>query len=169
MDKNKFFLIVLTAFLVALIYYIICPYRTNLKYSLTLGQIAERDIIAPFDFTVYKSSDVLKSEQEMAASKVEPIYKVSQNLKFSALKNLDYIFQYFSNKKSDEKSIGNSLLKNGYQLSADNIKFLMNEKNKLKIYNYLTKKLDGIFNVGIYSASIQKDKIRISRNEKIKS
>ena len=168
MDKKKFFLIVLAAFLIALIYYIVCPYRTNLKYNLTLAQIAERDIIAPFDFTVYKSPDVLKSEQEMAASKVEPIYKVSQNLKFNALKNLDYIFQYFSNKKSDEKSIGNSLLKNGYQLSTDNIKFLMNEKNKLKIYNYLTEKLDGIFNVGIYSASMQRDKIRISRNEKIK-
>ncbi|RLC51757.1 MAG: hypothetical protein DRZ79_02290 [Candidatus Cloacimonadota bacterium] len=168
MNKNKFLLIIAAELLVALIYYIICPYRTNLKYNLTLGQIAERDIIAPFDFLVYKSPDVLKSERETAASKVEPVYKVSENLKFNALKNLDFIFQYFSKGITEVKILSNQLSKNGYQLSENNIKFLMKSKNRQKIYNYLIEKLDSIFNVGIYSANIQSKKIRISRGEKIK-
>ena len=67
-------------------HFIFNPYRTVPHiYNLKLGEIAEKDINAPFDFHVYKSKETLEAEQIIVAAKVQPIYKISENL------NLIYI------------------------------------------------------------------------------
>ncbi len=133
-----------------------------------LGEIADKDIIAPFDFYIYKSEETLKAEQEASAAKIQPIYKVSENLKFNAQKNLDFIFQHFSIANSnDVKSIRKKLLQNGYDLSTNNVVFLQNDKRRFKIYNYLTEELTKIFNIGIYPDNYRYQKIKISKINRI--
>ena len=133
-----------------------------------LGEIADKDIIAPFDFYIYKSEETLKAEQEASAAKIQPIYKVSENLKFNAQKNLDFIFQHFTIANSnDEKSIRKKLLQNGYDLSINNVAYLQNNKRRLKIYNYLTEELTKIFNIGIHPDNYRYQKIKISKINRI--
>ena len=133
-----------------------------------LGEIAEKDIIAPFDFYVYKNDENLRAEQETAAAKVQPIYKVSENLKFNAQKNLDFVMQHFalSNNK-DTKSIRNKLLQNGYEVSSENVNYLLDDSRRLKIYNFLTEELTKIFNIGIYPDNYAYQEIKIAKINRI--
>jgi putative nucleotidyltransferase with HDIG domain len=133
-----------------------------------LGEIAERDIIAPFDFYVYKSDENLQAEQETAAAKVQPIYKVSENLKFNAQKNLDFVMQHFalSNNK-DTEGIRNKLLQNGYDVSSENVSYLLENNRRLRIYNFLTEELTKIFNIGIYSDNYAYQEIKIAKINRV--
>ena len=145
------------------------PYRnvSNI-YDLKLGEIAEKDINAPFDFNVYKSKEALKAEQTVAAAKVQPIYKVSENLKFNAQKNLDFVFQHFILQDGlDIQKTKTKLKQNGYELSLENIKLLMNEKRRISIYNFLSENITKIFTIGIYSDSYRYQEIKISKSNRV--
>ena len=133
-----------------------------------LGEIAERDIIAPFDFYVYKSDENLQAEQETAAAKVQPIYKVSENLKFNAQKNLDFVMQHFalSNNK-DTEGISNKLLQNGYDVSSENVSYLLENNRRLRIYDFLTEELTRIFNIGIYPDNYAYQEIKIAKINRV--
>lgn len=169
MHKKKIFYISITALLIAILHFIFNPYRVfSYDYDLKLGEIAEKDIIAPYDFFVYKNKDTLLAEQDAAAAKVDPIYKISENLKFSAQKNLDFIFQHFTlSNIQDTLLISEKLLQNGYNISNISISNLMNNQRRLRIYNLLTEELTKIFNIGIYSDNIGSQKIKVVKLNKI--
>ncbi len=169
MTRSKFILIIITSILIALLHFFVSPYRFTLyNYDMKLGEIAEKDIIAPFDFYVYKNDENLRAEQETAAAKVQPIYKVSENLKFNAQKNLDFVMQHFalSNKK-DTESIRNKLLQNGYEVSSENVSYLLDDNRRLNIYNFLTEELTKIFNIGIYPDNYAYQEIKIAKINRI--
>lgn len=157
------------SFVIALLYFIFTPYRfSTYEYDMTLGQIAEKDIIAPFEFYIYKSEDVLKAEQEAAAAKVEPVYKVSENLKFNAQKNLDFIFTFFlTYKDSTNDFIDRELRKNGYILSAETIDYLNSGEKTYELYQYLSESITRILDIGIYPDNYSYQKIRLYRNNRI--
>ncbi|MCK4653432.1 MAG: HDIG domain-containing protein [Candidatus Cloacimonetes bacterium] len=169
MTRSKFFLILLTSLIISLIHFVVSPYRfVSYHYDLKLGEIAEKDIIAPFDFYVYKAPETLRAEQEAAAAKVQPIYKVSENLKFNAQKNLDFIIQHFTlSYNKDAVSIRNKLLQNGYDISIENVVFLQDNKRRQKVYNYLIEEFMRIFNIGIYPDNYRYQKIKIAKINKI--
>jgi len=133
-----------------------------------LGEIAEKDIIANYDFYVYKNDKTVKTEQEAAAAKVQPIYKVSENLKFNAQKNLDFIFQHFAlYTNTDAASIKEKLLQNGYDLPLESVEELLNSDRRKRIYEFLIEELTGIFNIGIYPDNYHYQKIKIAKANRI--
>ncbi len=170
--KRNLFFWGLTALFIALLYFISNLYNfVPIEYNFSVGDISDRDIIAPFDFPIYKSEEQLKNERELAISKAKPIYKISQNLKFNALKNLDFIFNHFTNygKQKSLKDIKKELAKNGYFLSDETIAYLSKQKNRTDVYNYLTEKINKIMDVGIYPSTILSSKIKLYKNNKISS
>ncbi|MCF7793133.1 MAG: HDIG domain-containing protein [Candidatus Cloacimonetes bacterium] len=169
MEKIKYILIISTAIIIALLHFLVNPYKFyNYQYDLKLGEIAEKDIIAPFDFFVYKNQETLKAEQDAAAAKVQPIYRVSENLKFNAQKNLDFIFQHFTlSTIKDSTEIREKLLQNGYDLSMNSIQNLMNDKRRFRIYNFLAKELSDIFTIGIYPDNYRYQKIKLVKINRI--
>jgi len=166
---TKFHLIILTSLIIGLLHFAFSPHRIiSHIYDLKLGEIAERDINAPFDFYVYKTKETLDAEQKAAAAKVQPIYKVSENLKFNAQKNLDFIFQHFALQDgSDIQKTSRKLRQNGYVLSLDNIKLLMDSKRRARIYTFLSENIAEIFNIGIYSDNYRYQEIKISKSNRI--
>ncbi len=169
MNRTKLYLIILVSFLIALLHFIINPYRYhNFVYDLKLGEIAEKDIIANYDFYVYKNDETVKAEQEAAAAKVQPIYKVSENLKFNAQKNLDFIFQHFAlYTNKDAASIKEKLLQNGYDLPLESVEELLNSDRRKRIYEFLIEELTKIFNIGIYPDNYHYQKIKIAKANRI--
>ena len=171
MNKKIIPYIIATAFIISVFHYFFSPYKfVPYSYNLKIGQIAEKDIIALFDFPVYKSAAALSAEQETSAAKVIDVYRVSDNLKFNALKNLDFIIQHFVNasKYNQKQDIADNLLKDGFALSDDIIKFLEKDTKRQQIYDYLVKELDFIFDIGIYPNSYTDTTIRLSKGETIK-
>lgn len=169
LNRNKVLLIIVTSAIIALIHFFVSPYRFfSYDYDLKLGEIAEQDIIASFDFYIYKNTETLATEQDKAAAKVQPIYKVSENLKFNAQKNLDFIIQHFVlTNDTDAESIKDKLQQNGYNLSLKIIEKLMNSSHRLRIYNYFTEELNTIFNIGIYPDNYYYQKIKIAKINRI--
>jgi len=169
LNKSKITIITLTSILIAILHFAFSPYRSNsYEYDLKLGQIAEKDIISPFEFSIRKSDETITAEQEAAAAKIKPVYKVSENLKFNAQKNLDFIFQHFINSELDSEKIKEKLQQNGFLISSRNIRNLLDEKFRTEIYTYLTEELSGIFDVGIYKDNISYEKIKLSKGKKIR-
>jgi len=133
-----------------------------------MGQIAEKDIIAPFEFYIYKSEEVLNVEQETAAAKVDPVYKVSENLKFNAQKNLDFLFQSFlSYRDSTNEFIDRELGKNGYDLSLESIEYLNDQTNTTNLYKYLSEKINEILDIGIYPDNYSYQRIKLYRQNRV--
>ena len=165
MTRQKFILIISTAFIIAVLHFIISPYRlVSYDYNLKLGQISEKNIIAPFEFKIYKSDETIIAEQEAAASKIRPVYKVSENLKYNAQKNLDFILI-----NNESENIREKLSKSGYNLSPETIEYLSIENNRLEIYNFLTEILTKIFNIGIFPENYAYREIQIARGNKIRN
>jgi len=169
LEQKKIYLILITSLIIAILHYTFTPYRsTSYNYQLILGQIAEKDIIAPFDFDIYKSEETLQAEREEAAAKVKSVYRVSEDLKFNAQKNLDFIMQHFIiNKQTNADSIQSKLKQSGYTLSVSTINFLLNNRNKSILYNYLTEEYNNIFNIGIYPNRYKDQDIKIARENRI--
>jgi len=163
--KNlKTYFILLTAILIALLYFIASLYRTSSnEFNLKLSEIPDRDFIAPFDFDVHKDLKKLQSEQEEAAKDVKPVYMVSENLKFNSQKNLDYIFQHFNNEESFEKIKANFLNKD-YDFSDDCIKYLMDTPKRQIVYEFLSNEISAILDIGIYPDALYlNDPIKIEK------
>jgi len=159
----------LASIIIALLYFFFSPYRiVSHTYDLKLGEIAEKDINAPFDFYVFKNKESLEAEQKVAVSKVQPIYKISENLKFNAQKNLDFVFQHFIlNDDLEIQQINRKLRQNGYKLSIANIDLLMDDSRRIRIYNFLSEKITKIFGVGIYPDNYRYQEIKISKSNRI--
>ena len=163
MKLTKTHLILITAIIIALLHFVFSPYRVvSHIYDLKLGEIAEKDIIAPFDYYIYKAKETLKAEQTAAAAKIQPIYKNSENLKFTAQKNLDFVFQHCALKDgSDIQNINRKLRQNGYILSLDNISLLMDVDKRNRIQNTMSENISKIFKIGIYSKNYRYKKIKL--------
>jgi cyclic-di-AMP phosphodiesterase PgpH len=169
LTKNKIFYVLIVSFVISLLHFIITPYRfSTYEYEMSLGQIAEKDITAPFEFYIYKSEDVLKAEQETAAAKVKPVYQVSENLKFNAQKNLDFIFQFFlTYSDSTSDFIEKELQKNGYNLSFETIDYLHKGTETSTLYRNLSESINDILDIGIYPDNYSYQNIKLYRQNRI--
>jgi len=169
LNKPKFTFITLSSLLIAILHFAFSPYRANsYEYDLKLGQIAEKDIISPFEFQIRKSDEKIRAEQEAASAKIQAVYTVSENLKFNAQKNLDFIFQHFINSDIEPEKIKEKLRQNGFLISNQNIKNLLDGNFRTDIYIYLTEELAKIFDIGIYADDIPYETIKLSKGKKVR-
>lgn len=168
LNRQKNLLIILTAFVIALMHYVVSPYHfTTIQSNINLGSIAEKDIIAPFEFYIYKSDERVKSEQDAAAAKILPVYQVSENLRFNAQKNLDFIFEHFFDQPEDLEAMRSTLRRKGYDLSPEVVQMLADPETGQAIYSYLAEKISDILSIGIYPATYTSRKIKVNKNNRI--
>lgn len=172
MNKNKHILLIFsTAILITLFQVIFSPSNSWEHYlNLSLGQIAERDIEAPLEFEIYKSKEKLIFEQEEAARQVKEIYKLSDDITFNALRNLDIIFRHFEKPDSllDSDLIRKELLHKGYILSNSSCEYLISERLRRRLYDYSSEKLARIFEIGIYPENFSESRITVQRKNAVR-
>ena len=166
MIRKKLYLIIITALLISLTQLLMNPYRTlNRSINLSVGQIAEQEVISPIEFNVYKSEDILNRERKEAEDKIEDIYTISDNITFNAIRNLDIIIRHFEN-NGDEKSwqeISKILVQKGYKMRESSIIYMMKLEDRSRVYNYLSEKLARILDIGIYPESYSTPSINVKR------
>jgi len=82
----KIFLFVISVFVLGLIF----PRQGIFKYEYSKGKPwLHEDLIAPFDFPVYKSDARLKTEQQQALLEVPPCFSYKQDMKDNAMNLLE--------------------------------------------------------------------------------
>lgn len=132
-----------------------------------MGQISDTDIISPFAFKVYKSAETIEKEKARIAERVEPIYKVSENVKFETIRKIDSFIELLAvmDRYDDIDEIQRNLRNNGYNVTRDNIEFLSSSQTRLQLHNYLVNIFNSTLSVGIYDASFTSEDIRLATND----
>jgi len=142
-------------------------------YDLKVGQIAEKTIIAPFDFNIMKDKKALETEKKQAANQISDVYLLSEEIKYNAQKKLNTFFQELTNLyiKYPEKndSIRNQLNKLNYQVSNKTIIFLKDKKRRSDIYDFISERMNYVMDIGIYPDDYRGEEIDVFRNGKTKS
>jgi cyclic-di-AMP phosphodiesterase PgpH len=143
-NHEQLFRIFLFLLTLAIIVYVF-PRQAKFKYEFTKGKPwMHETIIAPFDFSILKSVDEIKSEQAIVIAEHTPIF--NYNTAVFELKAEDYINQFEEkwakdkNVKKDDKFTFFNLFK---QKKIDN----STRKNNLAIFGY--DKLHAIYKKGI--------------------
>ncbi|PID28815.1 MAG: hypothetical protein CSB55_03430 [Candidatus Cloacimonadota bacterium] len=172
--KNKNYkYIFIVAFLLSALFYFFSPYRYILPdYEFHPGQIAEKDFIAPFTFNIYKQDDVLKEEKEIASSKVNPVYYISDNINFSAFQNMDFLFQRLNeiyDTENDPLKIRDELAEDGFRLSEETIRYLSDKGRYSAVYETLSERMAKIFEAGIYPDDYELKVMAVNKGKEIKN
>lgn len=155
-------------------FYLSNPYKRNLpSLNLKVGQIAEKTIIAPFTYNVYKDETIIENEREKAEEQVIPVYMLSEEIKFNTHKNLNYIFQQISNYyllyQDSLSIIKTQLMIDGYNFQDETIRYLKDKNNRNNVNNYLSERLNYYMDIGVYSDNFPRNSIDINRNGKIRN
>ncbi len=79
---------------------------TDYYLGIGVGRIADRDVIAPFDFPVYKSEETLLRERTEAAAEVLPVLEFIPQVKERILQALDGFFDKLQEVETDESLAG---------------------------------------------------------------
>ena len=143
-NHEQLFRIFLFLLTLAVIVYVF-PRQAKFKYEFTKGKPwMHETIIAPFDFSILKSADEIKREQEIIHSEHTPIF--NYNTDIFELKAEDYINQF------EEKWIKDKKVKKDDKFTFFNIfkqKKIDNStrKHNLAIFGY--DKLQSIYDKGI--------------------
>ncbi|MBS3740907.1 MAG: HDIG domain-containing protein [Candidatus Cloacimonetes bacterium] len=126
------------------------------------GEIADRTVVAPFNFYLYEDEDVLKKKQKKAAAEILPHYTFSADASFTAMKKLNRFFEILekgleSNKLDQE--ILSELQQAGFNITAGDLSLLKEKETRTKVYENLMHNLEKIMQRGISGESIKSDKI----------
>ncbi len=164
MNKTYIYYCFLLAVLVTGLFNIFMPrsaYLTDL--NIKTGQIADKDIIAPFDYPLLKTPEQLKAEQDEVRASIKPAYILSDEVQFNSVKTINDLFinLIHTKVKADTASIKNSFKGYGISLTESSATALANPAFSKAIYEILLNSLNNAYQIGIYNA-INSDSITIS-------
>jgi putative nucleotidyltransferase with HDIG domain len=141
----QLFIILLFALITANLFYFLYPESTvypDREY--VPGQIAEEDIVAPFDFPVIKDSSQISTEQHEAAATATPVYRLDGEMSLRVVRRLDDLFTMLGEGASTE-----ALNKAGYTLSSPVSRVLEDSRQRVRLYNFLQEELKPMLANGI--------------------
>lgn len=169
MKKRHFLFILIFSIAITYLFFIFHPFKAYIHdFSFRVGQIADRDIIAPFTFDVLKNEAELEQERNRIRNDIDKIYRISEQRKFNTLKNLDFLIQKIAalDGSSIEK-IKNELTHFGYSLSEEVIIALTDPMKRLSLHSYLTDNISRIMDIGIYPDNYEHPTITVNRNSEL--
>lgn len=132
------------------------------EFQFTEGQIAEYDILAPFDFPVYKTEEQVQEEYAAKLAQVGKPYWMSPDVEFEAYSSLDRLFAliYEAADSSDPGAVALSARQQGFLLDNP-VLMLTGDKQRISSSHARIKAaLEDLYKAGIYSG-ISGDSIRV--------
>ncbi len=152
MNSKYLLIIILTAFALVGLYHVFAVGSFNYpELRLKAGQVAETEIIAPFDFPILKSSQQLSAEQEESIQALSTPYEISDDALFEAFSSLDAIWEvFYSHPNMLAEELSGVLAKAGFKIPATALKFAENPKQRDQLYEKLRGQLNALYSQGIY-------------------
>ncbi len=91
---------------------------TDLAPLLKIGVLADRDVVAPFDFVVNKTDEEIRTEAEELASSAKPIYQLQQRAYDSATSAMHAFFDALGTAPGGTPGLVRSARANGVTITA---------------------------------------------------
>lgn len=138
------------------------------EYQVSVGQIADFDLVAPFDFPVLKPDAQLEQEYEQVLISMGKPYSRDSNVEFEAYINLNKLFDllFASSEAKDWENLKVSAQRLGFQLSDSVRPMLADPQRVVSAYDAIKDALGDVYAVGIYS-NINADSILVV-NDKVR-
>lgn len=150
LKKRNVYLKIIIAFALSLsLAYLSAPGLPGKVPELKAGEVAPRDIIAPFDFPVYKDDETLQIERETAISEVAPIYSINHQITEIALTHNQNFFQIMGGIL--KKKIPTSVDKQGISLPEFSWSILANDKARADIEDAVSMMIESVMSQGVLS------------------
>ncbi len=169
MKKSHVYILLIVAVLLTAISYSYKPLIPRIPaYNLKEGQIAEYDIIAPFTFNIVKTPSQVEAEEKELFLHITPVYIISEDIKFNALKKVNAFIEIISNNNNlaDSATVNSSLRQNGISLSHEALVNILGRSNHTAFFKVLTEKVTGLMNNGIYD-HVPYDSVSISEGSNL--
>lgn len=162
MNSKYLLIIILAAFVLVGLYHVFAVGRFNYpEFRLKEGQVAETEILAPFDFPILKSSEQLSEEQEESLQALSTPYQLSDEALFEAFSSLDDVWEViYRHPDLLAEQLSQELAKAGFKIPAEALKFAGNPKQRDLLYEKLRGQLNALYSQGIYE-DLQADSLSL--------
>lgn len=154
MNKRYLISCILFAFFITALYNIFVYKNTYYsEQQLKVGQIAEKDIIAPFDFEINKTKKQLYLEKEQLKNSLHPVYIVSDEVHFKVIKRLNDIFIPLINEPTIKDTIilKATFKKHDIKISNISAQYFLKIDHRKELYRELLTHIDHVYTKGIYN------------------
>jgi len=121
---------------------------------LEAGRVADRDVVAPFTFSVNKSDQDLVREAEELASTVKPIYEFQQRALDSATSTMHIVFAAIDATDQSPAAVGRVTRQYGLTLPADEIRYLANARRRHRMETALAALFDHTLALGVTAPGV---------------
>jgi putative nucleotidyltransferase with HDIG domain len=131
------------------------------EFRLKEGQVADTEVIAPFDFPILKSTEQLVTEQDQTLETLDMPYRINDETLFEALSTLDAIWEVlYRHEDLQGEALAQELNKAGFKFAAETLDFAGDKELKNKLYEDLRDQINEIYGKGVYQ-NISQDSISI--------
>lgn len=163
MSTKHIYYCILTAVIIVALYHLFAVGRFSYpEFRVKAGQVAEFELIAPFDFPVLKSAETILKEQQETLVGLRIPQSFSDEVVFEAFKVVDDIFTQLS-KQSMEQAVNIKI--SAYDIPSETLVPLMSATQKEKAYNAISSILENIYKRGVYGASVRDSLLMFSDNK----
>jgi len=124
---------------------------------LKVGQIAEQDIVAPYDFPLLKTDRQLEIEKVQIRKQLKSVYTLSSEPLFNSIKVINDIILPLASLSinADTTTVRKTFSQKGIILSDKSIKYLSNPNSCKSTYSNLMSIIKEIYQSGIYEEAIE--------------
>ena len=153
MNSKYLLIITLTAFVIVGLYHIFAVGRYNYpEFRLREGQVADTEVIAPFDFSVLKSPEQLSLEQEQSVQSLPTPYRIYDEPLFDALSAIDQIWAiFYSNPDMNSGALASEFDKAGFKITPEALVFAAEQGKRDEVYESLRAAITDVYTKGIYA------------------
>lgn len=153
MNSKYILIITLTAFVIVGLYHIFAVGRYNYpEFRLREGQVADTEVIAPFDFSVLKSPEQLSLEQEQSVQSLPTPYRIYDEPLFDALSAIDQIWAiFYSNPDMNSGALASEFDKAGFKITPEALMFAAEQGKRDEVYESLRAAITDVYTKGIYA------------------
>jgi len=153
MKQYSIFYSVAFAVLLTIMQQVFIHPKATLQYKhLQVGQYADADIIAPFDFPVLKSAQLMKTEQQDFLRSLKTVYTISDDIQFEVLKKWDDVFLPLLAQTLSEDTVfvRRQFETKDIRLSKRSLAYIQNKLYLQQVYELGISWLPALYKKGIY-------------------
>ena len=170
MSSKAFIFSLITALALAALYHVFAVGRFSYpEYRLTVGQVADFELIAPFDFPVLKSEKQLKLDRDLALEQLEAPFSVSEQVRFDSFSKLDQLFTLLSEYPEDSQREQLRAALNGLGADPDPAftALALNPDSRERAYEYIYESISSVYKKPVFE-NILSDSITVLSDEQLR-